>query len=194
MRLFTSFSVSTLLCLLATSVNADLDAPYGFNWGQSQAEVSRMGYLLFCDEGVPIAGCSASQGTLQDETKPTYWLSFDQDHGLQRIELTVTRIENSSAGAGARHGYSELKKAISLTLGEPESFEWAQEGLVEEPERFFDCISSTECGAWVSFWRPEGGGVAVLELKGTGTGGATIHIAFDSKMYKELIDKYKEGS
>lgn len=183
----------SLMLLTTSSLASEISAPFGFTWGQSKSELQSSGVKLTecsIDDGLetcrtvtPIKGVSFGQ---------LYVLFIDEESGLHKVVMISENITSDITGAEGKALYSKVKSSLDNKYGDSKSYEYIGMKLYDEYDEFYQCLKYDGCGTWASFWAPEGGGAAVVELAGVGRGSGFLKLSYESKVWSQILENIKK--
>lgn len=171
----------------------EIQAPFGFKWGQSKKDIMSSGVILSdCKNNNGLNNCRASNPLSPVSFGDIYFVVIDDDHGLQKVLMVGKDIDSDITGANGKELYENVKSTLIKKYGKPNSYEYSGRELYDEYDEFYQCLMYDGCGDWVSFWSPAEGGAVSVQLKGLKRGTGYIQLTYESKMWKSITELAKK--
>ncbi len=182
---------ATLALAAITAFAEPAPAPFGLTWGISAQALSEGGITLKAGERKGnLLSMTTRELPLDLEHAELYFLLFDDEAGLVKVQYVSSLIHGDPNGMHGRERYRELKLALSEKYGLPEVHEIF--GLAEftGPDQFYQCLNDEKCGWWHSTYRH--GDLAVrLELNGTAEGTGFVTLQYESAEFRTALGRYE---
>lgn len=157
-----------------------VEAPAGFKWGQTQAQIKQQGITL---ENCESADFSVSCDT-RTAPKPLLFADlyslFFVDGRLQKVVIDGNEITGDPSGREGKSLYARVKHRLIAKYGLPSVVEETV-GVVlyDGYDEFYQCLAYTGCGLWVAGWDHDG--YVIIRLKGVSSGTGWLELAYESK-------------
>lgn len=188
-KALTAIVLLTSLNVSATSINA----PFGFEWGQSKADIKSKGVVLKnCTEKNKIYACETTKPPKGVSFGESYNLYIDYEKGLQKVVLIGVDIKSDITGSDGKEQYSKIKSSLTKKYGEPTPYETIGQKLYKEYDEFYQCLKYDGCGQWFSVWSPDNDGAIVLQLKGLSRGKGYLTLVYESKEWAAIMDSFED--
>lgn len=188
------------LCFLVSSAKSQSypNAPFGFEWGQSQDDLKKKGVSLAgCINDGDFVACEAKNPIKPVSFGDIYLPRFHKTEGLQWVGVLSNRFEDDISGSEGKELYDKVKQSLIKKYKEPDA-SLSQEvfGLTvyDGYDEFYQCLAYSGCGYWGSLWNfhKDGGGAVNLQLIGLGRGVGRLKIIYESNKWSGLLDEMKE--
>ena len=165
-----------------------IQAPLGLKWGESKENLtknynaspadkndSRLRLYSLGNPPVKVPGFDEFYGVV------------DEKYGLVKV-IVVENISGDAYGSQGVEDYKKLKNILSKKYGKPsDQYEYIGRDIYKESDEFYQCLAYQGCGAYSSFYKPAGGGVIGLELKGQRRGEGFLTINYESTLFDKVI-------
>lgn len=176
--------------ILSNLADAEVTAPFGLTWGQTQSEIRAMNIQLDCDPpSSRFTTCSATTMPSSVSFAEFYGLMFDRDEGLQKAILVGSDITNDVSGAKGKENFNSIRDVLANKYGEWEGIETIGNDLYDEYDEFYQCLNYDGCGMWASYWQADAGGFVFLELVGQSRGTGYLKLTYESPSWSNLVDR-----
>lgn len=184
-------AISTLLITM-NSFASEIEAPFGFAWGQSKSDITSAGVAFTeCAIDKDIETCQTSKPIKGVSFGELYALFIHKDKGLHKVIVISKDIKSDSTGAEGKALYSKVKTSLDKKYGSSRSYEYTGNKLYEENDEFYQCLKYDGCGSWVTFWSLDNGGNALIELKGVARGHGFLRLAYESNVWSQIVDNLR---
>ena len=121
------------------------DAPYGLVWG---AGIEALPSCEIVHDDGQTAWCVVRNPKSAPVDTAALRLIVDRRFGLQYVDWLSKDIADDANGTNGVAAYRALKNDLSARFGRPHRS--AEESL--HPERFYPCLSSDGCAAYLAKW------------------------------------------
>lgn len=186
-----SFAALASSASVFASEAVGVEAPLGFQWGETQAQVEKSGIELTCKKDGMFDSCYAAKAPRLFPNAAHYQLVFSPDTGLQKLIIHGESLNRDSEGKAGQHQFNRLLKIVSQKHGEPEILFRDEVQTFGTSVDFYECLS-TGCAHWSSLWTSDdGNGAIALFLRGEGRGQGFINIGFESPIWGNELKKNK---
>ena len=185
------FAVAALVVFSASVHSAELEAPLGLQWGQTQKQVKAKGVTLYNCEKVQagFTHCFAKNLPKPLSFADAYLLGFHPK--LQYVLVGGKDIVDDPYGIKGKKQFADLKQRLIAKYGKPDfSFEKVGAKLYDDSDEFYQCLSYTGCGGWYVSWKI-GDASVVIEMQGASRGKGWIKLSYESKDFQRLLDEAK---
>ncbi|MDO3922639.1 hypothetical protein [Salmonella enterica] len=188
-----NYLIAAMILFSVNSQASGLPAPLGLEWGLSESQVINK------YDGVP----SGSEGRLRfyEIHKPPQPLPgfestvgvVDSVYGLVKVE-TYKTISDDAFGDSGKKDYFRFKSILQNKYGNADSIEVIGNHIYTKSDEFYQCLSYSGCGAFISTFSPRGGGMAGLSLGGKGVGNrgrgnGWIRLSYESPNFANAKDE-----
>lgn len=170
------------------------DAPFGLSWGMTVKELQDKGIHL--EKG---AGNNHFQN-FKTESLPqnisiakNYILIFSKKYNLQKLAMVSKTITDDIYGSEGKKTYERIKKSLSEKYGPPyDTYEYIGAELYDESDEFYQCLSYSGCGSWISFFKSKEGVQVTLELAGLSRGKGYLKLIYEGQNWTDALDEYRQ--
>lgn len=135
-----------IACVFISGCDSKPDAPFGFEWGQSVQDVSKLnidGLKINDHKMMVFATANTAPKPAQYDGK--YHLTFTPMYGLKGVSFSTAVDENSWFFNQGRRVYDDISSQLEEKYGPPKQ-------IVEKVERdgaqFYSCLKEEGCGKW----------------------------------------------
>jgi len=182
-----------VVLLMTTNVYAgEVQAPFGFHWGESKQQITKQGVkLVGCNTNLSLTLCNTKKAIKSVSFGEGYQLIFDSRKGLQKVVMVSENITSDITGIEGKSLYEKIKNSLIKKYGEVDadgSFEISGLKLYNENDEFYQCLAYEGCGYWQTLWSPESGGVILMQLRGISRGTGFLKMSYESKLWNDIID------
>ena len=184
--------VAALVVFSVSAHSAELEAPLGLQWGQTQKQLKAQGVRFSdCENDKGFTQCIAKNLPKPVSFAEGYVLYFHS--GLQRALISGEVITNDAYGTQGKKQFADLKRRLTAKYGKTShdaSLEAVGGKLYNDSDEFYQCLAYDGCGFWVATWRI-GEAYVSLQLTGLARGKGRVGITYESKDFRRLIRKAK---
>ena len=184
--------VSVIFFFSSLSLTEVINAPFGFEWGQTQFILKAKGITLEnCKvSDLSIEYCKAFNSPKKFSKADYFFLYFPPGEGLQKVMMLGKDIEGDPYGTDGKKQYFSLKESLIKKYDKPSNtFEWIGSELYKDADEFYECLNYGSCGNQSSFWLEDISGTISLELKGVSRGSGYIKLTYESKDWSNILDR-----
>lgn len=173
---------------LANEMLAELELA----WGDTQEELFDKGFKLSnCAKNKTITSCEAIHPINGDTFGALYILFFDDNSGLQKLQMPIRYMTTDTTGSEGKASYSALKKYLNQKYNQPKSYEYIGRKLYGEYDEFYQCLHYDGCGSWVSIWETQTSDYVYIALVGVSKGTGYLTLYNESKHWQEIVASRK---
>ena len=192
-QLLIRFVTIALVVFSASTHSAELEAPVGLQWGQTQRQIE--------SKGVSFYDCAKMNGEsthcfTENPPKPLSFASFyglNFYPGLHKVGVVGKDITRDLYGTEGKKQFADLKQRLSAKYGKPNpnyTIERVGLKLYRKSDEFYQCLAYAGCGAWQTGWKIDDAAIG-LEIVGTARGKGYIRLTYESKDFGRLLDEAK---
>ena len=170
---------------LANEILSDL----GLAWGQTQKALIKKNYnLQYCSKNNDVTSCEVLHSAKGVALGAQYILFFDEDNGLQKLQMPIKHITDDATGLAGKSLYNELKKHLNKRYGIPKSYEYTGRKTYFDYDEFYECLRHEGCGSWVSFWHMENGDYTYIALSGIANSSGYLILFTESELWQDIAE------
>lgn len=175
-----------LVTLSLSSMANEIEAPFGFVWGQSYQQISSKVLLTDCSTRKHLMMCETTQPIKKVSYGERYIVVIDHKHGLQKVILVSRNITSDKLGAEGKALYSQIKKSLTKKYYPPQVTDYSASDN-DSDSAFYQCLKTNDCGSWLSHWNGKDGSQAMVELKGLSDGKGYLMMTYQSNKWEQII-------
>ncbi|ECK6867611.1 hypothetical protein FSD44_24235 [Salmonella enterica] len=162
----------------------DIPPPLGLRWGEGISDLTKY-------NGAKIIVKSGRYALLSIENTPVKIPGFEvkglvnDKYGLVKVEIKKDIIDDIYGAEGVEL-YEKYKKVLEGKYGKPKpSYEYIGRSLYKEKDEFYQCLSYSGCGQYISFFFPvkDSHMTISLELKGERRGRGRLEMVYESQAF-----------
>lgn len=182
--------IPALLLLSAPAEAIEVQAPAGFKWGQTQAQIKQQGITFEKCKPVEISVfCQTRKAP-----KPLSFADFYQlifvDNRLQKVVIAGNDITDDPSGREGKELFAKVKRQLTAKYDQPsDEAEIVGLKLWDEYDEFYQCLAYVGCGFWSAIWTHDG--VVGIQLKGVSRGKGWLQLIYESKDWGATVDKHE---
>ena len=192
-NIFNLLFVYFFLSSIANVVAAEIMAPFGLEWGQTQKQLNNKNIdLTDCSTIKKVTSCTTTNPTKSVSFGELYLLFIDEEKGLQKIKMLGKDIVSDVSGLEGKALYSKVKKSLIKKYDKAKEYEYIGLTVYKEYDEFYQCLKYDGCGSWYAFWEGESGGTIGLQLKGLSRGKGYLSLTYESKEWGTIIDSLQQ--
>lgn len=180
------------LALPLSGVAADkFPAPFGLEWGASQASLVKLGFANSSNDGGFVTLRSAS--VPKAWSKAQAYLAVLYKNQLVKVVAISENFKDDVAGAEGKEAYEHLKDILTKKYGQPSNHTERTGGkLYDGYDEFYQCLDYSGCGFYYTIYKYDGG-VVGLQLKGLRRGEGFLVVEYESPDFSVAKAAIKRG-
>jgi len=169
-------------------VEGGIQAPLGLKWGESKDELVKKYSASPADKNNSRLSLYAlNNPPIKVPGFESYYGVVDEKYGLVKV-IVVESITDDAYGSKGIEDYKKLSAILSKKYGNPsDKFEYSGKELYKESDEFYQCLAYQGCGAYSSYYKPSGGAMISLELKGKSRGQGYLTINYESTLFNKVL-------
>ncbi len=175
-----------LITLPLNTIANEIEAPFGFVWGQSYQQISSKVLLTDCSTRKHLMVCETTQPIKKVSYGERYIVVIDHKHGLQKVMLVSRNISSDTLGVAGKALYSQVKTSLTKKYNPPQLTDYSANNN-DDDNAFYQCLKANDCGNWLSHWHGKDGSKAIVELKGLSGEKGYLMMTYQSSKWEKII-------
>lgn len=182
--------IATVVVAWAIGAAQAQEAPLGFSWGSTVADITSMGLpVIDQSEQGGFQLLTLSSAPIEPDDTDFIILAVHSTFGLQKISWVSTDFEGDAFGTAGIAYYFNLKGLLTEKYGTPSDVleQTGITGVYGDRDEFYQCLEYSGCGAYWSIWST-GNFLISLRIRGISRGNGYISLQYEGPQFGAALE------